>query len=561
MDKDDAKITPSEEIERLLERKAKNKCWLLWFFFLCSSPGILNSMHLTVSVFFTQIPPHWCSVPELEEVDWTQDQIRIVSSPLGFNSSCQVYNWNYTYFAEIGYNSSLEYIDGVETKPNLIKCNRHVFEEPTPNATPISEWDLVCEREEVKSWVQLSVALGKLGGALFFGVIADRIGRKKCIILASILYILTGPTAALTSSFTVFLVMRILIGVAGSGAYECGCTVLTEMTVKNHRTWLGCMYNISYSIGLLILPCIAYLTTTWRQLQYALSIPALALLIHCWCIPESPRWLITQGREEEAFAILRGDTSSEKDSEQVERLKNNPNKDTEIKEEKHEDNWMMKVFVGMKMFFKMFSTGELRKRIIISYLIWYVSTLSYMVMSLNAHNFTSDVHTYLFLNGLAEAPGNILPLIIMIYVGRKATLSSLYFLSGFALIIVIVIPQGSMAMMITLMIGRFSIGAVYAAMLLYTSELFPTTYRNTAIGTSFTMGQLGTISASYVVDILGKDIWYIPSTLCGLLSIVCGLSILLLPETKNKPMPDTIQDLKRAPKEEKVSFVNCCRFK
>ncbi|KAG8253212.1 hypothetical protein J6590_039551 [Homalodisca vitripennis] len=86
--------------------------------------------------------------------------------------------------------------------------------------------------------------------------------------------------------------------------------------------------------------------------------------------------------------------------------------------------------------------------------------------------------------------------------------------------------------LIVAMLGRFADSTVFAVIILYTSELFPTSNRNTAIGTSVAVSQLGSICAPYVVDIMGRYVWYIPSTLCGCLAVFSALLILLLPETQ-----------------------------
>ncbi|CAB0002798.1 unnamed protein product, partial [Nesidiocoris tenuis] len=51
--------------------------------------------------------------------------------------------------------------------------------------------------------------------------------------------------------------------------------------MTKHRTWLGCLYNISYAVGITFLPVLAYFSSSWRALQWYMSIPGFMLLIHC----------------------------------------------------------------------------------------------------------------------------------------------------------------------------------------------------------------------------------------------------------------------------------------
>ncbi|XP_054260228.1 organic cation/carnitine transporter 2-like [Macrosteles quadrilineatus] len=120
--------------------------------------------------------------------------------------------------------------------------------------------------------------------------------------------------------------------------------------------------------------------------------------------------------------------------------------------------------------------------------------------------------------------------------------------------------KNKLLILVVALLGRFADSAVFAVIILHTSELFPTSNRNTAIGTSLAVSQLGSISAPYVVDILGKYAWYMPSTLCGGLALCSVLLTLVLPETRGKPLMDTVQDLKKAHHQDRVSVRNCCTF-
>lgn len=98
------------------------------------------------------------------------------------------------------------------------------------------------------------------------------------------------------------------------------------------------------------------------------------------------------------------------------------------------------------------------------------------------------------------------------------------------------------------MFGRFCISAGFAVAILHTAELFPTHLRSSAIGLSSTMAHVGAISSPYIVDILGRIEWYIPTTICGGTAIVAGLLALLLPETVESSLEevDEVVDKRRA---------------
>lgn len=110
------------------------------------------------------------------------------------------------------------------------------------------------------------------------------------------------------------------------------------------------------------------------------------------------------------------------------------------------------------------------------------------------------------------------------------------------------------------MCGRFFVSSVYAIITLYTSELFPTEIRNSAVGFSSTCGHVGSMIAPFVVDLLvcldisfnmivmlncklfqGGVAWFIPTTVCGVILFTAALLILLNPETSDKKLEDHVK--------------------
>lgn len=546
--------TEREVLEKSLD-KIGNRSWWIWLIFiLCSSPGVFNAAHIMSYVFLSHTPTHWCRIDELIAANWTTEQIRNVSSPNGpSESSCNKYDWDYSKFASLGYEGSLEYILQSGIKPKQVACKEHSFSEEVLHSSIVSEWDLTCERSTLRTNAQVSIALGKLIGGLLFGFLADKFGRKRSFVLACLMYILSSPVAALTYSYLVFVIARFVIGLAGSGVYESAYTILTEIAVKRRRTVFGCIFNLSYPFGMMILPVCAIMYPNWRHLQLAISLPTLILLIHCWIIPESPRWLLSQGRRSEAWQVIQNMDNTFMATNDLQKTDK-----SFLKEEDKVSSWYKRLILSVKKLLVLFRVTELRNRILICYFTWFVSALSYYAIALNADNFTANRYLYVMLNGLVEAPSYIMPLTLLSIFGRKSTASFLFLVSGISLISILAIsPIMTSGMLCMALIGRFCISAVFSVIILHTSELFPTTNRNSAIGTSLAVSQFGTVAAPYIVDILGTYGWYIPSTICGCLAIFSCILSLLLPETRDRPMMETVNDLKQ---DHHVSIRNCCSF-
>lgn len=86
------------------------------------------------------------------------------------------------------------------------------------------QWNLVCDNIP-QSNIQAAMAVGKFVGGLLFGSISDTYGRKFAFNLAAFIYMFSGPVAGLVNSYVLFLFVRFLIGIAGSGIYESSYTI------------------------------------------------------------------------------------------------------------------------------------------------------------------------------------------------------------------------------------------------------------------------------------------------------------------------------------------------
>ncbi|XP_075234003.1 organic cation transporter protein-like isoform X2 [Lycorma delicatula] len=550
---------------------SKSSWWLWSIFALTTIPGMFNAMHIMSYVFLIDIPPHWCKVPQLINANWTEQQIREVSTPNANDSSCAFYNWNYTHFANIGYNETIEFINRTKDKPLLISCDQFQYNEKHPKSTIVSEWDLVCSRAPLRSFSQVVIAFGKFVGGVLFGIIADKYGRKWSFVLATFLYLVSAPLAAIMPSFIIFNIARFGIGIAGSGVYETSYTILTEVAVKKLRTLFGCMFNVSYPIGYILLPVAALVAHNWRELQLYISVPLIILLLNFWFLPESPRWLMSQNRSKDAWKILHkaGYKSPTQTRRYQEGNGNEIDKMTEINKttsltsvESERSTPFQRLMQSLKKVFSLFATTELRRRTFICYFAWFSASISYYSIAFNADNFTTDKYIYCALNGAVEAPGYMLSFVCLSCFGRKPVSSLLFFLSGISLLIILIIPRELQLLVIVMaLIGRFCIAAVFAVIILQTSELFPTVNRNSAIGTSLTVCQLGAVAAPYIVDGLGgKEHWYLPSTVCGILSVLTGLMVFMLPETKDKPLSNTVEEVEKLSDNDKVSLRLCLKF-
>jgi MFS family permease len=154
---------------------------------------------------------------------------------------------------------------------------------------------------------------GAVAGALFFGWLTDRLGRKKLFFITLAVYLTATAATALAWDFQSYALFRLLTGAGIGGEYAAINSTIQELIPARMRGWTDLAINGSFWIGaaaaaagsiVLLDPAVIDPSIGWR-LAYLIG-AALGLVIffmRMW-IPESPRWLMTHGHEERAQAIV-----------------------------------------------------------------------------------------------------------------------------------------------------------------------------------------------------------------------------------------------------------------
>ncbi|KPX47961.1 Major facilitator family transporter [Pseudomonas syringae pv. helianthi] len=154
---------------------------------------------------------------------------------------------------------------------------------------------------------------GAVLGALFFGWLADRLGRRKLFFITLLLYV--GATAATAFSFSVwsFMLFRFLTGMGIGGEYTAINSTIQEFTPARYRGWVDLTINGTFWLGAALgaIGSIVLLDPQWlgAELGWRLCfgigavLGLLVLLMRLW-LPESPRWLLIHGQAAQATKIV-----------------------------------------------------------------------------------------------------------------------------------------------------------------------------------------------------------------------------------------------------------------
>lgn len=156
---------------------------------------------------------------------------------------------------------------------------------------------------------------GAVLGALFFGWLTDRLGRKKLFFITLSVYLLATAATAFSWNLWSFMLFRFLTGAGIGGEYAAINSTIQELVPARVRGWTDLVINGSFwigaalgAVGAIVLLDPAHLAPDhgWRAAFLIGSLLALVIFLMRMWLPESPRWLMTHGRIDEAEAIVAG---------------------------------------------------------------------------------------------------------------------------------------------------------------------------------------------------------------------------------------------------------------
>lgn len=160
-----------------------------------------------------------------------------------------------------------------------------------------------------------AVLLGAVFGAAASGAIADRLGRRRSILITAILFSLGAIGSALSPNIPVLVVCRFIIGLAIGVASYVAPLYISEISPPDVRGALVSLNQLMITCGIVVSYLVDYALTLgqneWRWMFGLGTVPAVILLIGMMYLPETPRWLVAQGLVDKAKAVL-GRTSKGK---------------------------------------------------------------------------------------------------------------------------------------------------------------------------------------------------------------------------------------------------------
>lgn len=373
--------------------------------------------------------------------------------------------------------------------------------------------------------VGASTLIGMFIGGTVFGYITDLVGRKKMFIIDLVVVIVVSVLQFYAADVVQLLILRLILGIALGADYPIAGALMAEFSPRKQRgALLGGLvglwfvgYSVSYLFGYLMIPIG---DTSWRWMLASVAIPSFFLLLGRIGMPESPMWLASKGRIDEAKKIIReifgpGISLAE---------------EPQGKEKSSYLDMFRNGYAKWTIFVAVFWTLQVAPMFAIATFIPEIIS-QFGFGDGNKEYLGSAIINMFYLAGLIPA------LYLVERIGRRAVLIWPFLVCALSVGLLAIFSDGGIpftVMLIMFIIYGVANTGMGILQWIYPNELFPTKIRATAMGFGSGISRIGAAVSTFLFPIfmsnygLGATLW-----LCaGLFLLGFVISIILAPETK-----------------------------
>nr|XP_020462319.1 solute carrier family 22 member 15 [Monopterus albus] len=284
----------------------------------------------------------------------------------------------------------------------------------------VTEWFLIKQQAYKVSLAGSLFFAGLLVGNVIFGPLSDKIGRRPVYLIGLFFEVVFGYVTAFAPSYEVFALSRLLVGLM-NGGIGLVCFVLTQEYVgKSYWAMTGTLTSMTFAVGIALFGALGYVIRPWRSLATAANSSGVLIFLLSVSLPESPRWLYSQGQTWRAEEVLRH--MALRNGNAANKLMLRPVGVT--KAGNHDDR-------GMGVL-QLVIHPVLRLRTMVLMFVWYACSLVYYGLTLGAGAMSGNRYVNMAMYGLVELPAY--PLCIYFinkhWAGRRKSMASFLWLGS-----------------------------------------------------------------------------------------------------------------------------------
>ncbi|KAK7485095.1 hypothetical protein BaRGS_00023635 [Batillaria attramentaria] len=415
--------------------------------------------------------------------------------------------------------------DGTENRTERA-CNDWVFDKSVFTATLVTELNLVCQRKMYRSHSSMMIFAGKFVGAFLNSMGGDYFGRRRVYTFMMLALIGTSVGIVFVSNLPALMAFRFMAGAFSTGSYLCTYVITLEILGTRYRRFASIVSKCANSFAMLTGTLFAYLLRDWHHFQAALASPGIFLFIGYFFIPESPRWLVSKGRHEEAQKVL----------EVVARV-NGRSLPPRFQIEALASMAGARAASGPKgkqgfSLLSLFRVPRLLLRYTFLYFCWILVSMTNYGLMLNVSNMSGNIFLNFGIMSALDLFSVIFFALLIERVGRRPFVVGAVGLDW--------ITRGlSLG-------GRMCVTAVVSALYTLSPELFPTVLRSFGLGSCSMMSRIGGVASPYVADlntyVMGTFGAVLPQMVFGAAGLLTAVIMFFLPETRGRHLPETVRD-------------------
>ena len=422
------------------------------------------------------------------------------------------------------------YLNGTQPSTNEYRCSiprsewEFVQDEGTKTVTV--DFDIYCGSSWLIYMTSSAFYLGESTGYIIMGLLTDAYGRKKVLYSSYAIMLFFIMLIPVMPNIWLLLVCRFLIGVFYGGN---NTVVLISETVSTKfrplaTNILWCGWIFTYCL----LSLQAYLIRDWKILFIVCSAPYLLTLLSYWFVPESPRWLRTKGRLDEAQEVFkRMAKCNQKEIEENATL-------SKTKTTKHQAS-ILDLFKH-KMAISTLAQGVL----------WFANGLVYYGLSITGDDLGGSKYLNFVYLSLIEIPSAIFASYLPNLIGRKKTVNISIFLAGIFCIVIPFIPitgNGQILRIVFGIVGKLMSTLSFDTITVWSFEIFPTNVRSRGLSFVFVASSIGSSSSPWIAKGLKVFSDNLPFYVLGSFGLLGALAGCLLEETNGKDAKDTLDEI------------------
>ncbi|KAG9450149.1 hypothetical protein H6P81_010114 [Aristolochia fimbriata] len=433
-----------------------------------------------------------------------------------------------------------------------------------------SAWGLSSHEE---SFITSAVFAGMLVGAYSWGIVSDRYGRRKGFLTTAFITSVAGFLSAFAPNYNSLIILRCLVGVGLGGGPVLSSWFLEFIPAPSRGTWMV-IFSAFWTVGTIFEASLAWVIMPklgWRWLLVVSSLPSSMLLLFYNVVPESPRYLCMKGRTTEAFHLLERVARVNRTKLPPGRLVSDHNMGNAIPMENTvllsvEDHEADEVEVkpeteGSSVLVLL--SPKLLKSTLLLWMVFFGNAFSYYGLVLltsqlsNRHkkcapnglalekSHNANLYRDVFITSLAEVPGLLLSAATVDRIGRKLSMSSMFFLCFFCLL-PLLHHQPELLTTSFLFVARICITGTFTIVYIYAPEIYPTSVRTTGVGVASSVGRIGGMLCPLVaVGLMHACRQTMSIVLFEIVVFLSGLCVTFFPlETSGRELTDTLSSPK-----------------